>query len=131
MGSKRKNSAGAALCLPAALLDLAGEGEGDAHPARPCVLSGIANPDNVAILDDNNQLLIAEDTVGGHRNDVMWAYNLVNGSMTRVLSSAYGAEITSIEPAADTNINGWCAAAGQLPSRFAGCFIRFRLKFWR
>ena len=78
-----------------------------AASARSLRAPGLANPDNVAVLDDQNTLLIAEDTVGGHRNDVLWAYNLNNGSMTRILSSVYGAEITSVEPAMDTNINGW------------------------
>ena len=33
-----------------------------------CSVEGIANPDNVSMLDDQDILIIGEDTVGGHQN---------------------------------------------------------------
>jgi hypothetical protein len=40
-----------------------------------------------------------------HRNDVLWAYDLKNSKLTRILSSPVGAEVTS--PMYYRNINGW------------------------
>ena len=66
---------------------------GDAK--NTCKMDGIANPDNVAMSDELNTLLIGEDTGTGHQNDVLWAYSFADGSMTRILSTPYGAETTS------------------------------------
>ena len=76
---------------------------GDAK--NTCKMDGIANPDNVAMSDELNTLLIGEDTGTGHQNDVLWAYSFADGSMTRILSTPYGAETTS--PYWYNNINGW------------------------
>jgi hypothetical protein len=40
-----------------------------------------------------------------HRNDVLWAYDLKNSKLTRILSTPVGAEVTS--PMYYRNINGW------------------------
>ncbi len=74
-------------------------------PKNACKIDGIANPDNVAVSDDFNTLLIGEDTGAGHQNDVMWAYSFQDGSMTRIFSTPYGSETTS--PYFHNNINGW------------------------
>lgn len=66
-------------------------------PKNTCDLNGIANPDNLALLDAQNLLLIGEDTTEGHQNDVMWTYNLDTKQMVRVLSSPYGAEVTGVD----------------------------------
>jgi Bacterial protein of unknown function (DUF839) len=76
---------------------------GDAK--NTCKLNGIANPDNVAVSDETNTLLIGEDTGAGHQNDVIWAYSFLDGSMTRIFSTPYGSETTS--PYWYPNINGF------------------------
>jgi len=82
-----------------------------------CDLDKIGMPDNVAMGPTNDYLLIGEDsdwlassksgTTSSkvHRNDVLWAYDLKNSKLTRILSSPVGAEVTS--PYYYRNINGW------------------------
>ena len=87
-----------------------------------CDLDKIAMPDNVTMGPTNDYLLIGEDSdwlnpssnsanaadTGlnkSHRNDVLWAYDLKNSKLTRILSSPVGAEVTS--PMYYRNINGW------------------------
>lgn len=74
-------------------------------PKNTCALNNIANPDNLSVSDEINTLLIGEDTGSGHRNDVMWAYSFLDGSLTRIFSTPYGSETTS--PYFYNNINGW------------------------
>lgn len=59
-----------------------------------CIVDGIANPDNVAMIPDYKQLLIGEDT-GKHDNNLVWVYDLHSGDLTRVASVPTGAETTS------------------------------------
>ena len=59
-----------------------------------CATGHIASPDNVAMIPRFNQLLIGEDT-GRHQNDLVWAYDLRTGQMTRIASTPYGSETTS------------------------------------
>ena len=40
---------------------------------NPCSVEGIANPDNIVVLDDG-RVLIGEDT-GRHENNMLWLYN--------------------------------------------------------
>jgi len=61
-----------------------------------CSLDGIANPDNIAIIDDQDVLLIGEDTGSGHRNDALYAVNLNNNKLERILTSPYGSEVTGV-----------------------------------
>lgn len=75
-----------------------------------CSLDNIANPDNVAVMDEFDTLIIGEDTGSGHQNDVMWTYNLNNGNMTRIFSTPYGSETTS--PYFYNNINGFAYIVG-------------------
>jgi secreted PhoX family phosphatase len=82
-----------------------------------CDLDKIAMPDNVVMGPTNDYILIGEDSdwvnsstssaTGNksHRNDVLWAYDLKNSKLTRILSSPVGAEVTS--PMYYRNINGW------------------------
>jgi hypothetical protein len=83
-----------------------------------CDLDKIAMPDNVVMGPTNDYILIGEDsdwlasstsagvnTAKAHRNDVLWAYDLKNSKLTRILSSPVGAEVTS--PWYYRNINGW------------------------
>lgn len=58
-----------------------------------CAVSGISNPDNIHYF--NGILLIAEDTAD-HVNNVLWAYDLADKSLTRILSSPRYAEVSGI-----------------------------------
>jgi secreted PhoX family phosphatase len=59
-----------------------------------CAINNIASPDNVTMGFNEDTLLIAEDT-DHHQNDVLWAYDLDAGSLTRLMSTPYGSEVTS------------------------------------
>jgi hypothetical protein len=50
-------------------------------------------------------LIIGEDTGSGHQNDVVWAYSLESGELTRIQTTPYGSETTS--PYFYPNINGF------------------------
>ena len=62
--------------------------------ADSCVTNHIANPDNVAMIPDYNQLIIGEDT-GSHQNDLIWIWDFNTKALTRIASTPYGAETTS------------------------------------
>lgn len=55
-------------------------------------------------MEDQDQLIILEDT-SNHQNDLSWAYDLNENTMTRIFSSPYGSEVTSGWWYPD--INGW------------------------
>ena len=59
-----------------------------------CNIDEIANPDNVAYLDGLDVLLIAEDT-SKHENNVLWSYNIDEGTKDRIMMVPKGAEVTS------------------------------------
>merc|ERR1711939_352007 len=59
-----------------------------------CSVDGIANPDNVAMIPDYNQLIIGEDT-SGHQNDLIWIWDFNTKALTRIASTPYGSETTS------------------------------------
>lgn len=61
-----------------------------------CDIDGISSPDNLTFLTGYNTLIIAEDTEG-HQNDAIWARDMATGSLTRILSTPYGAEATSVD----------------------------------
>jgi secreted PhoX family phosphatase len=70
-----------------------------------CSVNGIANPDNMAFITGYDTLIIGEDSSSGHRNDVVWAYDLLTRKLTRIESAPYGAETTSVY--FYPNINGF------------------------
>jgi hypothetical protein len=61
-----------------------------------CDLESIANPDNITAISGYNTLIIGEDTNEGHQNDMVWAYNLTTQHLTRIQTTPYGSETTSI-----------------------------------
>ncbi|BAP54801.1 hypothetical protein THII_0504 [Thioploca ingrica] len=61
-----------------------------------CDLESIANPDNITAISGYNTLIIGEDTKEGHQNDMVWAYNLTTHHLTRIQTTPYGSETTSI-----------------------------------
>lgn len=80
-----------------------------------CDKNGIANPDNITYLPKYNSLIIGEDTGSGHRNDAIWNYNLLNGQLTRIQTTPYGAETTSPYWYPDVNGHGYLMSVVQHP----------------
>ncbi len=78
---------------------------GSDYENNSCDVDGIANPDNLTIIPGYSTLIIGEDTGSGHQNDAIWAYNLVNGDLTRIQTTPYGSETTS--PYFYPNIGGF------------------------
>lgn len=61
-----------------------------------CSLDGIANPDNITFMPGQKTLLIGEDSDDGHQNDMTWAYNIETRKLTRLMTTPYGSEVTSL-----------------------------------
>ncbi len=61
-----------------------------------CDINGIANPDNITYMPGSDTLIIGEDTGSGHQNDAIWAYNVKTCELTRMQTTPYGSENTSI-----------------------------------
>ena len=66
------------------------------YAGNTCDIDGLANPDNVSYLPGHDTLFIGEDTETGHQNDAVWSYNVGSGDLTRILTTPYGAETTSV-----------------------------------
>jgi hypothetical protein len=75
------------------------------YAGNNCSVNVVANPDNMAFVRGYNTLLVGEDSHSGHRNDMVWAYDLLTEKLTRIVSAPYGAETTSIY--FYPNINGF------------------------
>lgn len=74
------------------------------YKTNTCDLEGISSPDNITYLSGKNILVIGEDT-SGHQNDMIWAYDLTTGTLTRIFTTPYGSETTS--PFWYPNVNGF------------------------
>jgi len=62
-----------------------------------CSLEGIANPDNLSFVKKYNTLIIGEDCGKlQHQNDAMWSMDLTTNKITRILTTPYGSESTSV-----------------------------------
>jgi secreted PhoX family phosphatase len=88
---------------------------GSAPAGNTCLPTGIASPDNVTYLPGSDILIIGEDTGSGHQNDAMWAYDLETKSLTRVLTTPYGSEVTSPYWIPSFGGHGYLMAAVQHP----------------
>lgn len=74
--------------------------------SNQCSLDGIGNPDNITFLPGYNLLIIGEDAGNSvHQIDMVWAYDLRKKELTRIQSTPFGSETTSVYwyP----NLNGW------------------------
>lgn len=76
--------------------------EGD-YAGSTCAIDGIANPDNLTFIPGYNTLIVAEDTGSGHQNDATWAIDATSKEMTRITTTPYGAENTSVDWWPDVN----------------------------
>ncbi len=61
-----------------------------------CDLNNIANPDNISYIPYSNTLIIGEDSTTGHQNDAIWSYDIKKNKLTRILTTPYGSETTSV-----------------------------------
>jgi uncharacterized protein len=89
--------------------------DGSEWAGNTCDLDGIASPDNISYLAGRDTLFIGEDTTTGHQNDAVWAYDLASGKLTRILTTPYGAETTSVYAYPDVNGHGYVMAVVQHP----------------
>ncbi len=80
-----------------------------------CDVDGIASPDNITFIPGYGTLVIGEDTEEGHQNDVVWAMNLGTKALTRILSTPYGAEATSVDWYPDVNGHAYLVTVVQHP----------------
>lgn len=83
-------------------------------PGNNCHMDRIASPDNVAMINEHDTLLIGEDT-SEHQNDVMWSFDLTTRALTRIFSTPYGAETTGAYWYPDVNGFGYIMSAVQHP----------------
>jgi uncharacterized protein len=82
---------------------------------QECDIDGIANPDNITYIPGYDTLIIGEDTGKGHQNDAVWALNLGKGEMTRIATTPYGSEATSVDWYPDMNGHGYLTMVVQHP----------------
>jgi uncharacterized protein len=85
------------------------------YAGSTCDINGLANPDNISFVQGRKTLLIGEDTGDGHRNDMVWSYNIETKALTRVLTTPYGSETTSVYNYPNVNGFGYIMAVVQHP----------------
>jgi secreted PhoX family phosphatase len=85
------------------------------YAGNQCDIDGIANPDNITYIPGYDTLIIGEDTGSGHQNDAVWALNLGKGEMTRIATTPYGAEATSVDWYPNLNGHGYLTMVVQHP----------------
>ena len=94
--------------------------EDDPYPAdgpyadNQCDVNGISEPDNVTFIPGYNTLIIGEDT-GQHQNDMIWAFNVESGVLTRIQTTPYGSETTSPYIYPDVNGHAYLMSVIQHP----------------
>lgn len=69
---------------------------GTVYAGNTCSINGIANPDNISFVSEHNTLIIGEDTGTGHQNDAVWSLDMLTRKLTRIETTPYGAETTSV-----------------------------------
>jgi len=80
-----------------------------------CSINSIANPDNITFIPNSSTLLIGEDSSVGHQNDYVWAYNVKNRKLTRIETTPYGSEATSIYYIKNIKNHGYIMSVVQHP----------------
>lgn len=89
--------------------------EGDQWAGNTCDIDGIGNPDNISYIPGRGTLLIGEDATTAHQNDAVWSYDLATAELTRILTTPYGAESTSVYAYPNINEFGYVMAVVQHP----------------
>lgn len=85
------------------------------YAGQKCDIDGIANPDNLTFLTGYNTLVIGEDTGEGHQNDAIWTLNMGSNALTRIATTPYGAEATSVDWYPNLNGHAYLVAVVQHP----------------
>jgi len=88
---------------------------GDTFYGNACDVNGIGNPDNISFMPGQKMLLIGEDATTAHQNDMVWAFNTEDKTLTRIASTPYGAETTSLYYYPDLNGFGYVMTVVQHP----------------
>ena len=70
-----------------------------------CDENRIANPDNLTFSETLRSLFIAEDTGTRHSRDVLWAYSVEKGKLTRILVAPKHSEVSGLFMT--ENLNGY------------------------
>jgi len=70
-----------------------------------CDENNIANPDNLTFSENFRSLFIAEDTGTRHSRDVLWAYSVDKGNLTRILVAPKHSEVSGLF--ITENLNGY------------------------
>ncbi|MEZ5840947.1 MAG: DUF839 domain-containing protein [Hyphomicrobiales bacterium] len=89
--------------------------EGTPEAGTTCDIDGIANPDNLTFIAGTSTLIIGEDTGSGHQNDAVWAYDTASGALTRIETTPYGSETTSVYWYGDIGGHGYLMSVIQHP----------------
>ncbi len=79
-----------------------------------CDLEAIAGPDNLEYMPEAGVLLIAEDT-NAHDNNALWALEMKNGSLMRVLTVPLGGEVAGLQWYPDIGGRGYITVSVQNP----------------
>jgi secreted PhoX family phosphatase len=90
--------------------------EPDENGNNGCSLDGIGNPDNISLLPQYGTLVIGEDAGNSvHQIDMVWAYSLRNKELTRIQTTPYGSETTSVYWYPNLNDHGYLMSVIQHP----------------
>lgn len=65
------------------------------YAGNECDINQIAEPDNLAFIEESGVLIIGEDTNKGHLNDAVWAYHINKPQLSRIATMPYASESTS------------------------------------
>jgi secreted PhoX family phosphatase len=88
----------------------------DENGNNGCSLDGIGNPDNISMLPRYGTLVIGEDAGNSvHQIDMVWAYNLREKELTRIQTTPYGSETTSVYWYPNLNNYGYLMSVIQHP----------------
>lgn len=88
----------------------------DSVANNECDVNGISKPDNVTYLQGSDVLVIGEDG-GEHENNMIWAFNVKNKELTRIMTTPLDAETTSPFWYRDVNGFGYMTAVAQHPMK--------------
>ncbi|MGH8444712.1 MAG: hypothetical protein ACREVL_05560, partial [Solimonas sp.] len=88
---------------------------GSPFAKNACDVDGLGNPDNISFMQGQKTLLIGEDATSAHQNDMVWAYNVDSKALTRIGSTPYGAETTSLYYYPNVNNFGYIMFVVQHP----------------
>ena len=84
------------------------------YAGNECDVDGIASPDNLTFVPGHDTLIVGEDT-DKHQNDAIWSMNLTSAALTRIATTPYGSEATSVDWYPNLNGHAYLVAVVQHP----------------